>query len=151
MKKGRAAYNAEFAAKVLADATLLGGDQRSAEKHGVSRRTVDRYRARLDAGDNELSQLVEKKLRLVERSWHRVRNRGLTVLVERMIALAATETDFDKVTRATMALGELDMAGAVLNVGGENRSEGTPPPEDEGGGEPEAGDPVDIAPDRPKP
>jgi len=49
-------FNYEFAALVLVDAMVLG-DQKAAEIHGVSARTVKRYRKRFKS-DPKLTQLV---------------------------------------------------------------------------------------------
>lgn len=139
MKTGRAYYNLEAAARILADATIFASDAWAAEKHGVSRRTVERYRQRVTEGDAALAALVEKKVSLAERSWHRVRNRGLTALAERVIALSATEPDIDKVTRAMTALGELDIASVVLNAGASDHQQGSGAQEDPRGSPTEDG------------
>lgn len=132
MKRGRDAYDAEQASSILADATIRDDDRVVGKRWKVSVRTIQRYRARM-ATDEELAAKVAKKVEEAERRWDRIRNRGLTVLVQRMIELSATETDLDKVTNAVKELGELDIAGGVLGVGASARREDPAPGEDAGG------------------
>ncbi len=61
----RGGYHPHRAARVLADAVAVG-DVRAARLHGVSRRSVERYRARL-VSDAELAGLVADLLRALER------------------------------------------------------------------------------------
>ncbi|MEL7494642.1 MAG: helix-turn-helix domain-containing protein [Cyanobacteria bacterium J06554_11] len=60
-------FNSERAAMILAEASL-SNDTEVAERWGVSKRTIARYRARL-AEDAELSLLVTLKTQMFCRSW----------------------------------------------------------------------------------
>lgn len=134
MKRGRDAYDLEQASSILADATIRDDDDKVAKRWNVSVRTIQRYRARMGT-DRELAARVAQKVDEAERRWDRIRNRGLTVLVQRMIELSATETDLDKVTNAVKELGELDIgnkfaglrvgAGDEADVGGVDPGEGS--------------------------
>ena len=59
--------NADRIAAALVAAALLG-DKRAAEKHGVTTRTLRRWRTRA-ARDVELSAIVREKRDAVERAW----------------------------------------------------------------------------------
>lgn len=132
MKRGCDAYDVEVASSILADATIRDDDTRVAQRWKVSVRTIQRYRARMGS-DAELARRVAQKVDEAERRWDRIRNRGLTVLVQRMIELSAAEADLDKVTRAVKELGELDIAGGVLGVGANAGRADSTPGEDAGG------------------
>lgn len=110
------ANDAEFVALVLADAAMIG-DEAAATRHGVSVRTVERYRSKAKDDEALAASVGEKKAayrtslrdELIETT-----RAGLT----RMRTLLETETDLHKaagaVKIASDALGALQIREAVL-------------------------------------
>jgi hypothetical protein len=123
----------ERAANILVDAFQLG-DLKAAKKWGITDRTLRNYRARL-ASDASLSAIFRDKMAAADRSWHADRTRTLRILMSRMVALAQTETDLDKLSRAVKEVGGVDVAVSALNVGDSADSqvpEPSAPPGDDG-------------------
>lgn len=128
-----ARINKQTVARVLVDANALG-DEAAARKHGVSVRSVERYRARMRE-DPELAGLVATKNREAEAGWHAARSKTLRTIMRRLEELAKDEKDIDKLSRAAKAVGDIDVASSALNVGtgADPASQATPEDPDDGG------------------
>jgi hypothetical protein len=63
----RPTFNRELAAQAIAECVLLGIEA-TCDKHRITRRTLERWKKRLDS-DTELSQRVATKIELVEKDW----------------------------------------------------------------------------------
>ena len=138
-------FNRDRAARVLVDAITLG-DRTASERHGVSEKTIQRYRARL-LTDLELSQVVQKLGREAEHGWHFARARFLRLTFTKLEAMveSATPEHFGHVIDALKAAGELDIAHEVLSVGARAHQQDSEAAGDAAGGagtraRPEGGD-----------
>ncbi|MGE0792471.1 MAG: hypothetical protein AB7S26_42750, partial [Sandaracinaceae bacterium] len=124
--------NRELAARVLVDAISLG-DRTAADRHGISEKSVQRYRARL-LTDSELSAVVQKLGREAEHGWHFARARFLRKTLAKLESLvdAAGVEHFEQIISALKAAGELDLATEAVGVGRGDRQQGSSPAEDAG-------------------
>lgn len=132
-KPKRERFNRERAARVLVDAITLG-DRTAADRHQVTEKTVQRYRARL-LTDPELSRIVQEKGRVAEHGWHFARAQFLRRTLAKLEALVddASKNEFEHVINALKAAGELDLATEALGVGSRDRQQGPPAAKDPGG------------------
>ena len=112
--KGGPHVDPDVVARIVVDAAEIG-DARTAARHGVSERTVKRYRSR-SRNEPELTRLVEKKVRAVELGWHAARNAllrsGMTKL-QTMID-GATQDQMGEVVAAIAMVGNLEITLASL-------------------------------------
>lgn len=60
-------FNRDKAARIVLDAVVMG-DRPACEKHGISLRTLQRYRTKLE-DDAELSQVVAQKKEMQDEAW----------------------------------------------------------------------------------
>jgi len=139
-KSKKLRFDRERAAQILVDAITLG-DKTSADRHQVSEKTIQRYRARAKR-DTELSARVRELGREAEHGWHFARARFLRKTLAKLESMVddATREDFEHVINALKAAGDLDLASEALGVGHSDRQQGPPAAEAQGGssGTPEA-------------
>lgn len=106
-------------ARVLVDAHLMG-DQRAAERNGLSPRTIRNYRRRLDS-DERLAAVFRARMIQAEREWSSVAVAFLRRGIEKMDELVAKATevaDLDKVRAAVQTVGELQVVVEALSEQG---------------------------------
>lgn len=108
----------EHASDVLADAWAMG-DRAAAALHGISRRTVERYRARIaddEAPDADLSALVAQKIALRREEWGDARQTFLRRALAKLEQLldGATAEDIPAIVGAIKIVGELELTGQAL-------------------------------------
>lgn len=121
------AFNRQRAARILVDAFALG-DKTAADKHGVSEKSVQRYRQRLEE-DGQLSALVRRLQARAHRDWSASRLNFLRGGIDKLNALVA-EADVSQirdVAEAVKVVGELQVASDALNVGDVDHLEGDDP------------------------
>lgn len=138
-------FNVELAARVLVDAIALG-DKTAADRHEVSEKTIQRYRARAKT-DTTLSARVRELGKEAEHGWHFARARFLRRTLKKLDELVeqATREDFEQVIAAMKAAGELDLATEALGVGSVDRQQGAGTAAHSGGTSAEAdGDGPDL-------
>lgn len=130
-------FNRERAALILVDAITLG-DRTAADRHQVSEKSIQRYRARL-LTDPSLSAIVQEKGREAEHGWHFARARFLRKTLQKLEELVdkATADNFEHVISALKAAGELDLATEALGVGLSARQQGQSAQEDPSGSDAE--------------
>jgi hypothetical protein len=108
-------FDRDRALRVLVDAFDLG-DATACQRHGISVRTLERYRVRLK-GDPQLSEAVAQKKEELERDWRQARRRalrsGITKL-EQLIQVAEVKQLRD-VAGAVKILGDLEVVAGVLD------------------------------------
>lgn len=126
----------ERMARVLAEASATS-DAETAEKYGVTERTVWNYRKRLST-DPELAKAYGRLLAAEVRGWQEARVRSLQAAAKRAAELIAQETDLDKISKYIEKTGGVDMVGAALGVSDVPAGRSAAPEEDPGG---EEGDP----------
>lgn len=120
----------KLAARILAEA-VLSTDEKVAERHGVTRRTVVNYRNALNK-DPELSQLFRETLdALLTRSWVDELDAGLREIINqiraRANALPQNAEAYMAIVEAAKALGEIAVAREVLSAAsGEGAAATTP-------------------------
>ena len=112
--KGGPHVDPDVVARIVVDAAEIG-DARTAARHGVSERTVKRYRSRSRI-EPELSRLVEKKVRAVELGWHAARNALLRSGMAKLQTLIdnATQEQMGEVVAAIAMVGNLEITLASL-------------------------------------
>jgi hypothetical protein len=144
----------DLAAAVLLDA-VVHGDKTAADRHGVSEKTVQRYRARTKS-DEKLSEVVAEKTARTQLGWHHARANFLRAGLQKakqLIELANQPEHLPGVIEAISAVGNLEIALATLGAGhrepsaeAAEASGGEPAEEDEDGdGEDLAGPPPPSA------
>lgn len=106
-------FNLDRAAKVLADAEILGVS-RAAVKWGCTRRTVQNYRKRA-ANDEVFAQLYLRTLAKFDGEWQAESIRTLRVLLA-MLREKAGEADFKDLAVAIEQVGGLHVAREALGV-----------------------------------
>lgn len=107
--------NLERVAVIVVDAFALG-DATAAAKWKISKRTVERYRARM-ATDRELSRLVTEKKKAVEADWSAARIRFLRRSIAKLEELVdkAGADQIREVAGAIKIVGELEVVSGTLN------------------------------------
>lgn len=110
------AYDRDRASEVLVDAIMLG-DASAADRHGCSKRTVERYRQRM-ATDPALSALVEEKKKAQVGEWAAARTRFLRSAIAKLETLVAGATgeQIREVAGAIKIVGDLHVVSGALNV-----------------------------------
>lgn len=134
-------FNAERAARILSDA-IDTTDVLAATKHGVTTRTIENYRVRLET-DPSFAALVSKLRKASETQWQGERILALRTTMSKMVELvkgAETIADLPAVTQAARVLGELQIASEALDVSDIDDRESSPSPETAADGE--AGSPT---------
>lgn len=112
-------FNHERAALILVEAAYYG-DRATGDRWGVSIRSIQRYRARLDS-DQELSQLVALKKEAFERDWTEEMPAAIRTGI-RFLNTAFQEADptspeaIHAVAGAMKILAEIGLTREVLNV-----------------------------------
>lgn len=121
-----APINDERKATVLVDA-LYKGDKAAAAKHGVSERSVRRWRVDLEEGTT-LSSIVQKKLLERDKSWAEEIPAALNACIGYIREAAQTVNKRDPdaieaVTKAAATLSEIDITRGIINarLAGQNR------------------------------
>lgn len=112
-KSKRPIFDHVRAARVLVDAHELG-DAKAALVHGVSRRSLQNWRALLETHDalkRDYLRLLTKR----EDAWAVERSAALRVVLKRAIKVAEKEDDLDKLTRFIEKVGGVDVVDAELN------------------------------------
>lgn len=110
------------AARALVDAQLLGDDL-AAARHGITVRTIGRWRKRMES-DQELSDAVRRKLEFIVReaddNWLKDVPEAIRVCLRRIKQIVEqcepSENQLDQLMRIVNGLGELDLSARVLNV-----------------------------------
>ncbi len=139
-------FDRERAARILVDAIALG-DKTACRLHGITERTLGRYRVRLE-GDRQLSEAVRALGEKADRQWTHARTRFLRKAITKLEVLVAeaSSDQIKDVAEAVKVVGELDVASQVLNVGNRAHHESAgpaAPPADAGpGADREPADPV---------
>lgn len=107
--------NLERVAVIIVDAFALG-DATAAAKWKISKRTVERYRARMTT-DRELSRLVTEKKKAVEADWSAARVRFLRKTISKLEALVdqAGPEQIREVAGAIKIVGELEVVSSTLD------------------------------------
>lgn len=111
-----------LAARALADAVLTN-DRTAAAKHGITDRTLRRYREALET-DPELSATFRATLdALLTEGWAKELDAGIRDLIgqlrRRSETLANTPEGYQALVDAVRALGEIAVAREVLNAAAE--------------------------------
>lgn len=108
-------FDIERAAIILVDAFALG-DATAAAKWKISKRTVERYRARM-ATDTQLSALVAEKKKAAEADWSASRVRFLRKAIAKLETLVdmATPEQIREVAGAIKIVGELEVVSSTLD------------------------------------
>lgn len=101
-------------ARTLADAQKMG-DRTAAKLHGVSVRTVARWRSAARK-DPTLRSRLRRLESSVDAGWVAERARLLRALCERAIELAPLTNDLEAVVRSLAKIGEIQVASAALGV-----------------------------------
>ena len=120
------AFNHERAATVLVDAAYMG-DKGAAKKHGVTTRTIRRWRERLDT-DVYLSSFVREKKILVDQGWASELPSAIRAAI-RFVRESAKESKLgdpratDSVASALEILAEVALTKEILDarLAGQNR------------------------------
>lgn len=111
-KPPRSSFDHVRAARVLVDAHELG-DGKAAAIHGVSRRSVQGWRAAL-ATNAALRADYQRLLAKREDAWTIERAAALRVVLKRAIKIAEKEEDLDKLTRFIEKVGGVDVIDQEL-------------------------------------
>lgn len=98
----RGGLNYELAATVLIEAAYLG-DEKAAERNGVSVRSLQNYRKRLASGDKQLTESFAMKRAVLSQQWGDKLPLAINECVE-FIATAAAQSKTDKNTMRNPAL-----------------------------------------------
>jgi hypothetical protein len=108
-------FDRDRALRVLVDAFDLG-DATACQRHGISVRTLERYRVRLK-GDPQLSEAVAQKKEELERDWRQARRRALRSGITKLEQLiqAAEVKQLRDVAGAVKILGDLEVVAGVLD------------------------------------
>jgi len=124
-------FNYELAALVLVE-SIFYGDERVAEKYGISTRSIQRYRKRLQT-DDKLSELVALKSRQAQRDWINKLPPAIEASIEflRKAANAADVNDpqvIHSIAGSLKILSEIEMTKAILDArfAGSDRPETAP-------------------------
>jgi hypothetical protein len=127
-------FDRDKAIRVLIDAQAMGAEE-ACQLHGVTLRTLKRYRKRL-AGAPELSRAVTQKKEEEKEEWEKALERFLVASFDTMTQLLpqATIKDLTKIAGAVAKAGELKVfyASAKDDEPSGSREEGSPPEEGEG-------------------
>jgi transposase-like protein len=107
--------NPAVVASVLADAKL-DGDESAARKHGVSLRTVERWRREVAARSGGIA--AGKRQAVVDEIWEVAAARVQLALLARVEVLAAASDDLRQVAGALKIVSDAQLATQVVNPHG---------------------------------
>jgi hypothetical protein len=133
----------ERVAQILADAFVLG-DQATADRWGLTVRTLQRYRAAAE-DDEQLGALVSERARAGASDWRRQRLTFLTRAIRRVSELAeqAGVEQLPAIVQAIKVVGELEITSKALRAPRPQQGEGAPAP---GAGAGSGGPPGGVVP-----
>lgn len=118
--------DSDFRVRILCDA-LTFGDRATVKRHGISVRTLQRYRAKM-ATDPAMACAVAEKAKALDAAWLETGKRARLRFIARMEELAETETDLHKVSGAFKLLSDAMLASEILNPAGGDDAAPAPAP-----------------------
>lgn len=107
--------NPERIAAILADASVLG-DAAAAEKHGVSERTIKRYRQR-HADSPSVSPLVTQYKEAIAADWIEQTTDARARILNKVLALVDIADDLHKVVGALKIVHDANVSERIIRGG----------------------------------
>jgi predicted regulator of amino acid metabolism with ACT domain len=112
-KAGSPPASPERIARILTDSAHMG-PEKAAKEHGVSRRTVDRYRAS-HAADPAVAELVQEMTMEVRRGWYKRAREVRRQAIDKLAELIQASRELRDVSDALQKLNEIVVGHEVLN------------------------------------